>query len=126
MFFKELTGDAARSPVGVLDIPLTEGRSLAIDPGFHQIGLPIYVSSDALTHATASGGFHRLMVAQDVGSAIKGPERGDIYFGAGARAEAIAGITKHAGTFYVLLPNAKAPLTTSSTTGNTPAKLPSP
>jgi membrane-bound lytic murein transglycosylase A len=44
------------------------------------------------------------MVAQDVGSAIKGPERGDIYFGSGEKAGKLAGTTKHAGNFYVLLP----------------------
>jgi membrane-bound lytic murein transglycosylase A len=44
------------------------------------------------------------MIAQDVGSAIKGPERGDIYFGSGDAAGAIAGRTKHAAKFYVLLP----------------------
>lgn len=44
------------------------------------------------------------MIAQDVGSAIRGPERGDIYCGSGTKAGRCAGITKHAGTFYVLLP----------------------
>ena len=48
------------------------------------------------------------MVAQDVGSAIKGPERGDIYFGTGPRAGALAGVTNHAGNFYVLLPRTVA------------------
>ena len=50
------------------------------------------------------GGFNRLMVAQDVGSAIKGPERGDIYFGSGEKAGKIAGVTKHPGNFFVLVP----------------------
>jgi membrane-bound lytic murein transglycosylase A len=45
------------------------------------------------------------MIAQDVGSAIKGPERGDIYFGSGDAAGKLAGVTKHAGKFIVLLPN---------------------
>ena len=44
------------------------------------------------------------MVAQDVGSAIKGPERGDIYFGSGDKAGKLAGVTKHEGNFFVLLP----------------------
>ena len=48
------------------------------------------------------------MVAQDVGSAIKGPERGDIYFGSGDKAGKLAGMTKHPGNFFVLLP-ASAP-----------------
>ena len=48
--------------------------------------------------------FRRLMIAQDVGSAIRGPERGDIYFGSGDEAGAIAGRTKHEAKFHVLLP----------------------
>jgi membrane-bound lytic murein transglycosylase A len=60
-----------------------------------------------MTHVNkaAAGAFNRLMVAQDVGSAIKGPERGDIYFGSGDAAGRLAGVTKHAGKFIVLLPN---------------------
>jgi membrane-bound lytic murein transglycosylase A len=44
------------------------------------------------------------MIAQDVGSAIRGPERGDIYFGSGDEAGKLAGVTKHPGTFFALLP----------------------
>jgi membrane-bound lytic murein transglycosylase A len=49
------------------------------------------------------------MVAQDVGSAIKGPERGDIFFGSGKRAALLAGITKEPGRFFVLLPTNRLP-----------------
>ena len=45
------------------------------------------------------------MVGQDVGSAIKGPERGDVYFGSGETAGKIAGSTKHPAKFFVLVPN---------------------
>ncbi|MCB1520135.1 MAG: MltA domain-containing protein [Hyphomicrobiaceae bacterium] len=109
VFFRELSGDEATAPRGVLEIPLTPGRSLAVDTAFHVIGTPIYVSSQRLVHATRKpGGFHRLMIAQDVGSAIRGPERGDIYFGSGHHAGSIAGVTKHPGNFYVLLPRQQA------------------
>lgn len=104
VFFRELLGAEASSPVGVEEIPLTPNRSLAVDTGFHAIGSPVYVTAPTLTHATPSGGFHRLMVAQDVGSAIRGPERGDLYFGTGDDAGRLAGNTKHPGTFFVLLP----------------------
>ena len=50
-----------------------DGRSLAVDGGYHDIGTPVWVAAPTITHATKSGGFHRLMIAQDVGSAIKGP-----------------------------------------------------
>lgn len=105
VFFRELTGAEAASPMGVLEIPLTEGRSLAVDAGFHAIGTPVYVEAPALTHAMGPGGFRRLMIAQDVGSAIRGPERGDIYFGSGDDAGKLAGVTKHPGRYFVLLPN---------------------
>lgn len=103
VFFREMTGTEAGSPVGVEEIALTPGRSLAVDTGFHAIGSPVYVAAPALTHATPSGGFHRLMIAQDVGSAIRGPERGDLYFGTGDEAGRLAGNTKHPGQFFVLL-----------------------
>ncbi|MFN3746621.1 MAG: murein transglycosylase A [Hyphomicrobiaceae bacterium] len=107
VFFRELQGEEALGPLGVLAIPLVAGRSLAIDAGTHAIGTPIYVSAPTLTHASRTkkdAGFHRLMIAHDVGSAIRGPERGDIYFGSGEKAGRLAGSTKHPGRFFVLLP----------------------
>ncbi len=100
VFFRELDGGC---PVGVEEISLTPGRSLAVDTGFHAIGAPVYVNAPTLKHAGNAGGFSRLMVAQDVGSAIRGPERGDIFFGTGEEAGLLAGQTKHPGEFYVLL-----------------------
>jgi membrane-bound lytic murein transglycosylase A len=90
-----------------MNAALTPGRSLAVDTSYHALGLPIYVSAAGMTHVdkAAAGAFNRLMVAQDVGSAIKGPERGDIYFGSGDAAGRLAGVTKHPGKFIVLLPN---------------------
>lgn len=107
VFFRELSGAEAESAMGVMEIPLSEGRSLAVDTAFHAIGTPVFVTSPGLTHAGGDG-FRRLMIAQDVGSAIRGPERGDIYFGSGDAAGALAGITKHPGTFTVLLPKVRS------------------
>jgi len=104
VFFREL-GNDARGALGAMNAPLTPGRSLAVDPGHHALGTPIYVTAGNMGHVVKSGAFNRLMVAQDVGSAIKGPERGDIYFGSGDAAGKLAGITKHPGKFIVLLPN---------------------
>jgi len=100
VFFRLLDGGA---PIGVLGTALHPLRSLAVDPAFHALGGPVYVCAPAMTHVGASG-FNRLMVAHDVGSAIKGPERGDIFYGTGEAALAGAGITKHPGAFYVLQP----------------------
>ncbi len=105
VFFRELKGKESEGALGVLHIPLTTGRSLAVDAGVHAIGTPVYVSAPTLMHASKTGGYHRLMVAQDVGSAIKGPERGDIYFGTGDAAGKLAGVTKHPASFLVLLPH---------------------
>jgi membrane-bound lytic murein transglycosylase A len=103
IFFRELANDV-EGPMGAMSVGLTPGRSLAVDTGYHTLGTPLYVSAPELGHATKEGGFNRLMVAQDVGSAIKGPERGDIYFGSGDEAGKLAGVTKHEGNFFVLLP----------------------
>lgn len=100
VFFRPLEGEHA---VGVLGTPLLEGRSLAVDTAFHRLGLPIYVVAPGMLHV-GPGGLNRLMVAHDVGSAIKGPERGDVYFGTGDVALELAGVTKHPATFFVLLP----------------------
>jgi membrane-bound lytic murein transglycosylase A len=107
IFFRELKSHEAEGPLGALSVPLTPGRSLAVDTAFHRLGSPIYVSAPSLKHAgkaAEKAGFNRLMVAQDVGSAIKGPERGDIYFGSGDKAGRLAGVTKNEGSFFVLLP----------------------
>ncbi|MCL4766129.1 MAG: MltA domain-containing protein [Hyphomicrobiaceae bacterium] len=104
VFFRELAGSESQSALGVMGIPLTPGRSLAVDAGVHVLGTPIYVVAPGLHGGAEGRPFQRLMIAQDVGSAIRGPERGDIYFGSGPEAGQRAGTTRHAGNFYVLLP----------------------
>ena len=108
IFFREHENKKLSGPLGAFDIPLSDGRSMAVDPHYHTIGAPIFVTAPSLRHGGGSGasGFRRLMVAQDVGSAIKGGVRGDIYFGSGKKAGALAGRTKHSGSFTVLLPKA--------------------
>ena len=106
VFFRELTGEEAGAAKGVLSTPLAPGRSLAVDTSVHALGTPIYVTAPTLTTFDAGGApFQRLMIAHDVGSAIKGPERGDIYYGSGDDAGRRAGITKHPGNFFALLPH---------------------
>jgi membrane-bound lytic murein transglycosylase A len=107
VFFREQAAGEGAGPFGSLDIPLSPGRSLAVDASIHALGLPIYVEAPTLRHACGKDRpFERLMVAQDVGSAITGPQRGDIFFGSGAEAGRLAGITKHPARFVVLLPKA--------------------
>jgi membrane-bound lytic murein transglycosylase A len=103
VFFRELDADEGRDgPRGAQGVPLTPGRSLAVDTAYHRLGLPVFVTAADLK--TGGQPFRRLMIAQDVGSAIRGPERGDIFWGTGEGAGAIAGSTLHAARFHVLMP----------------------
>jgi membrane-bound lytic murein transglycosylase A len=102
VFFAEL-GKEASGPIGAEGVPLTPGRSLAVDVAYHRLGLPIFVAVPDLADETDKP-FQRLMIAQDVGSAIRGPERGDIFFGSGEAAGAKAGGTAHPARFFILLP----------------------
>ena len=109
IFFQELEAKGAdEGPDGAQGVALTAGRSLAVDPGHHQLGTPIWVEAPKLD-AHGAQGFARLMVAQDVGSAINGSERGDIYWGSGERAGRVAGLTRHKGSFIVLVPKSTSP-----------------
>ncbi len=94
VFFRELP-DA--SIPGAIGVPLTEGASVAADPQFIPLGAPVFLSMD---RAEPNG----LWIAQDTGGAIKGANRVDTYWGAGASAQAIAGGMSSHGTAYVLLP----------------------
>jgi membrane-bound lytic murein transglycosylase A len=96
--------DPRLGPVGAQGVALTPGRSLAIDRAYHTLGTPIWLNGTVPASAIATLPFRRLMVAQDTGSAIKGPARGDIFYGSGDAAGELAGLTRHAADFYVLLP----------------------
>ena len=104
VFFRVLDAEEGRDgPRGAQGVSLTPVRSLAVDTAYHRLGLPIFVTADGLM--TEDGHpFRRLMIAQDVGSAIRGPERGDIFWGTGEEAGAIAGSTRHRARFHVLMP----------------------
>jgi membrane-bound lytic murein transglycosylase A len=103
-FFRLLsTAEADEGPQGAMQLALVAGRSLAVDPRYHRLGTPIWVSAPELKDAQNKP-VARLMVAHDTGSAIRGPVRGDLFWGSGAAAGKIAGRTKHTCDFYVLLP----------------------
>jgi len=101
IFFKELDS-AEVGPKGSLGAQLYRGRSLAADPLYHTLGIPIWVSAPEL--AFDERPFRRLVVAQDTGSAIKGAQRGDIFAGAGSEAGRVAGRIRHKCEFIVLQP----------------------
>ena len=104
VFFRALGEEEGRDgPLGVEGVALTPGRSLAIDTEFHALGTPVFVTAPDLQTPQGEP-FRRLMIGQDVGSAIGGPQRGDIFWGTGAEAGAIAGRTRHAAGFCAFLP----------------------
>ncbi len=111
IFFKDLTKTlkAEDGPIGSLGVPLTPGRSIAVDINYVSLGLPIFLSTKipefrSLNKKTLTTG-KRLVFAQDTGKAIKGPNRGDLFFGSGAVAGKQAGQMKYPGEMIVLIPN---------------------
>ncbi|MEP9354102.1 MltA domain-containing protein [Xanthobacter sp. KR7-65] len=105
VFFKALELGAEAGAMGAQGVPLTAGRSLAVDRKLHTYGAPIFVEADLpLAGPATADPFRRLMVAQDTGSAIVGPARADLYFGTGAAAGAVAGRIRHQGRFTLLVP----------------------
>ena len=91
--------------VGAQGIPVTSLRSIAIDRKLHAYGTPFWIDAELpLTGDAGKDRFRRLMIAQDTGSAIVGPARADIYFGAGDEAGRVAGRIKHPGRFVMLVP----------------------
>src|SRR5471030_516778 len=102
-FFAETApGDAALGSTGFLGTSLTPLASLAVDPRIHALGAPFYLAADGPDPVRA------VMVAQDIGGAIRGAVRGDIFFGSGAEAERRGGAMKAPGRLYLLLPAALA------------------
>jgi membrane-bound lytic murein transglycosylase A len=104
VFFRELVGARPQDgPPGSLGAPLTPGRSAAVDRSFIPLGAPVWLdTTDPLTGRP----LQRLMMAQDIGGAIKGPVRADVFWGWGSEAEEKAGKMRQPGTEYVLLPRA--------------------
>lgn len=107
VFFKEVPiGDPTKGANGAQGVPLTAEASLAVDLKFHALGAPMWVDASAPSDVAGADdvAYRRLFIAQDTGGAIRGPIRGDVYWGAGARAEQIAGRMAHRGRLFVLLP----------------------
>jgi len=106
VFFQSLPeGDVNLGPNGAHNVPLTPLGSMAVDPEFHALGVPMFVQTTA---PGLGGDWSGLLIAQDTGGAIKGPVRGDIYFGTGVEAGNRAGTMNAKGRLWVLLPRAVA------------------
>ncbi len=91
--------------LGAQGVPLTPGRSIAVDPSVHTYGTPIWIDAKfPLKGDAPEDTFQHLMVAQDTGSAIRGAARADIYFGHGEDVPHVAGRIKQFGSFVMLVP----------------------
>jgi membrane-bound lytic murein transglycosylase A len=104
VFFRITGLTNENEPVGAQGVPLTPGRSIAVDRR-HEYGTPFFIEANLpIESAKLVSPFHRLMVAQDTGSAIVGPARADLYWGGGDDAGRIASRIRHRGRFVMLLP----------------------
>ncbi len=86
---------------GAMGVPVTAGRTLAVDQADIPLGLPVYV---ATTNPVTNAPLDRLTIAQDTGGGIHGAQAADMFFGAGPDAEQVAGRMQQQGTLYLLLP----------------------
>lgn len=103
VFFREIQKlSPSKGPVGAMTVPLSELRSVAVDPKFIPLGSPVWVDK--------SGQFplRRMAIVQDAGSKIKGAQRNDVFYGTGKDAGSLAAQIKDTGVVYVLLPVARA------------------
>jgi membrane-bound lytic murein transglycosylase A len=112
VFFRVVQLSDQDEAVGAQGVPLTPGRSIAVDKGLHVYGTPFFIEGELpIESAQSKTPFHRLMIAQDTGSAITGPARADLYFGAGADAGKVSGRLKHTMRFVMLVPRSLDPVT---------------
>ncbi len=103
VFFRAMDGDG---PVGAQGVQLVPERSLAVDRQYVPLGVPIWLDAMTPQAAPEAEDVRRqwLLVAQDVGGAIRGAVRGDVFWGAGESAKAIAGHMAHRGRYWALVP----------------------
>lgn len=101
IFFR-LRESSDENPVGSLNVPLTPGRSIAVDPTTIPLGSPVWL--DTTYPGKDGAALRRLVLAQDTGGAIKGYARADLFWGNGDEAERLAGEMKQDASLYVLLP----------------------
>lgn len=100
-FREEAIADPTQGPKGALGVPLTPGRSVAVDPRFVPLGTPVFL---ATTYPATTTPLRRLMMAQDTGGAIKGAVRADFFWGFGGTAPDSAGRMRQDGRLWMLWP----------------------
>lgn len=103
VFFREVNQvPADKGPLGAMNRSITPMRTIAVDPAFTPLGAPVWIEKDGVDP------LRRLMIAQDTGSAIKGAQRADVFFGTGDEAGQRAGRIKDPGRMVVLMPIQRA------------------
>jgi len=126
VFFRETPLSAHDECIGAQGVPLTPGRSLAVDKKIHIYGTPIWIDAEfPIESEKPETKFRHLLVAQDTGSAIIGPARADIYFGHGEEISHIAGRIKQNGDFVMLVPQSVT-VSGSAIAAQTNIRLPTP
>jgi len=111
IFFREVQLSDKDEAVGAQGVPLTPGRSIAVDKSLHVYGTPFFIEGELPIESERSKTpFGRLMIAQDTGSAIVGPARADLYFGAGVDAGKVSGRLRHNMRFVILVPKSLDPV----------------
>jgi peptidoglycan lytic transglycosylase A len=111
IFFREVQLSEKDEAIGAQGVQLTPGRSIAVDKSLHVYGTPFFIAGELpIESDRAKTPFRRLMIAQDTGSAIVGPARADLYFGAGPDAGKIAGRLKSNIRFVMLVPKSLDPV----------------
>ena len=123
MFFRIVGLGDDTETIGRRGVPLSPGRSIAVDNALHRYGTPFFIEADLpLTSAVNRSSFRRVMIAQDTGSAIVGPARADLYFGAGNEAGQVAERIRQSGRFTILLPREIDPTVAGARTPLPPVK----
>jgi membrane-bound lytic murein transglycosylase A len=105
-FREEPLPDPSIGPKGSLGVPLTPGRSIAVDPALLPLGAPVFLSTP---HPVNGSALQRLVVAQDTGGAIRGAPRADLFWGWGAEAAEGAGRMRGQGAMWLLWPAGETP-----------------
>lgn len=104
VFFRRI-GDGPEGPIGALGVPLSPGRSMAVDPRATPLGAPVFIDGQ---QPGGNGPMRRLVFAQDTGGAIRGSVRGDFFWGFGDKAGKMALQTNQPVKMWLLLPKAVA------------------
>jgi membrane-bound lytic murein transglycosylase A len=123
VFFRIVGLDDDTEAIGAQGIPLSAGRSIAVDKALHVYGTPFFIEAD-VPSPRSEWALRRVMIAQDTGSAIVGPARADLYVGAGEEAGQLANRIRQNGRVTMLLPRELDPLTAGARMPLPPEKPP--